>query len=122
MAYTITGHNTAGTTSADGKTAADAIKKAVEMIGTGMGSVYITDAASGKVYKPDDFALLLLNENRAEPGLETASGSGMNREDTDHRSAFFRLNKRRWSVFLPLLFTVNVFVATVSWLIVGSFV
>ena len=64
MAYTITGHNNAGTLSADRKTAAEAITTAVEMIGTGMASVYITDAATGRIYRPDDFSLLL---KRAEP-------------------------------------------------------
>jgi hypothetical protein len=71
MTYTITGHSAAGTVSVERRTAVEAINKAIEMVGAGMASVSITDVATGRVYRPDDFPLLLLSERRARIPPET---------------------------------------------------
>jgi hypothetical protein len=59
MPFTISGHSSAGGISFPRETAIEAIKKAVEMMGDGVQDVYITDVESGRIYRYDEFALLL---------------------------------------------------------------
>ena len=59
MPFTISGHTSDGNVVSRRDTAMEAVQKAVEMINAGVKDVYITDRERGRIYRRDEFPLLL---------------------------------------------------------------
>jgi hypothetical protein len=59
MPFTISGHTSDGNVLFRRDTAAEAVQKAVEMINAGVQDVHISDRERGRIYRHDDFPLLL---------------------------------------------------------------
>jgi len=59
MAFTISAHTSDGKVVFRRDTAAEAVQKAIEMINAGAQDVYITDRERGRIYRRDEFPLLL---------------------------------------------------------------
>ncbi|HXL49604.1 MAG TPA: hypothetical protein VN975_12525 [Xanthobacteraceae bacterium] len=59
MPFTISARTSEGRVTLRRDTAVEAVQKVVEMIGAGAQDVYITDRERGKIYRPDEFPLLL---------------------------------------------------------------
>jgi hypothetical protein len=59
MPFTITGHTSEGKVVLGRGTAVEAVLKATEMINAGAQDVYITDRERGRIYRRDEFPLLL---------------------------------------------------------------
>ena len=59
MPFTITGLTSDGKAVFRRDTAVEAVQKAIEMIGAGAQDVYITDRERGRIYRRDEFPLLL---------------------------------------------------------------
>jgi hypothetical protein len=60
--YTISGHNAFGGVTSSRYTAVEAVEKAVEMMGQGMQDVHIIDTKTGRIYRSNDFQLVLQDE------------------------------------------------------------
>jgi hypothetical protein len=59
MPFTISGQAPEGRVLFSRDTAVEAVQKAVEMISGGAQDVYITDPERGRIYRRDEFSLLL---------------------------------------------------------------
>jgi hypothetical protein len=59
MPFTVSAHTSDGKVTFRRDTAVEAVLKAVEMINAGAQDVYITDRERGRIYRRDEFPLLL---------------------------------------------------------------
>jgi len=59
MPFTICGQTSEGHVMFSRDTAVEAVQKAMEMISAGAHDVYITDPERGRIYRRDEFSLLL---------------------------------------------------------------